>query len=163
MTHRMSRRDFVQQGALATAVLAAPFQAARAAMRPSHEFEPRIGPTAVRPRGEPSEVIVIGAGLAGLAAAYELVEAGHDVTVLEARNRAGGRLYTLRAPFADGLYAEAGAMFAGGLVGWWAERLGVEMVQPESTNLPGPGGKGDAQAIQPVLNARRQAAGPLRR
>ncbi len=86
-------------------------------------------------QGEPRRVIVVGAGLAGLATAYELTEAGHDVTILEARNRAGGRVYTLRAPFADGLYAEAGAMFAGGLVGWWAERLGVELFRPEPDDL----------------------------
>ena len=50
-----------------------------------------------------------GAGLAGLSAAYELMQAGHDVTVLEARDRPGGRVLTLRDPFSDGLYAEAGA------------------------------------------------------
>ena len=55
----------------------------------------------------PKRVVVIGAGLAGLAAGYELMKAGHDVIVLEARNRPGGRVYTLRN-FADGLYAEAG-------------------------------------------------------
>jgi len=44
-----------------------------------------------------------------LAAAEELIKAGHDVTVLEAQSRPGGRVYTLRKPFADGLYAEAGA------------------------------------------------------
>jgi monoamine oxidase len=54
-------------------------------------------------------VIVIGAGLAGLAAAYELAQAGYDVTILEARNRVGGRVFTLREPFSDGLFAEAGA------------------------------------------------------
>ena len=54
-------------------------------------------------------MIVIGAGLAGLSAAYELTRAGHDVTVLEARTRPGGRVLTLRDPFPDGLYAEAGA------------------------------------------------------
>ena len=59
----------------------------------------------------PRKVIVLGAGLAGLAAAYELRRAGHEVTVIEARGRAGGRVITLREPFADGLHAEAGALF----------------------------------------------------
>jgi len=59
----------------------------------------------------PRKVLVLGAGLAGLAAAYELRSAGHDVTLIEARDRAGGRVYTLRAPFSDGLHAEAGALF----------------------------------------------------
>ncbi|HZO82192.1 MAG TPA: NAD(P)/FAD-dependent oxidoreductase [Candidatus Binataceae bacterium] len=54
-------------------------------------------------------VIVLGAGLAGLAAAYELSEAGHTVCVLEARSRPGGRVHTLRDPFAEGMHAEAGA------------------------------------------------------
>lgn len=59
--------------------------------------------------GKPRRVLVLGAGMAGLAAAWELEEAGHEVTVLEARTRPGGRVHTLRAPFADGVHAEAGA------------------------------------------------------
>ena len=55
------------------------------------------------------KVIVLGAGLSGLIAAYELVQAGHEVTVLEARMRPGGRVQTWSEPFADGLYTEAGA------------------------------------------------------
>src|SRR5829696_288437 len=47
--------------------------------------------------------------MAGLVAAYELSKLGHDVTVLEARTRPGGRVHTLRDPFPEGLYAEAGA------------------------------------------------------
>ena len=47
--------------------------------------------------------------MAGLVAAYELSKAGHDVTVLEARTRPGGRVHTLHEPFSDGLFAEAGA------------------------------------------------------
>ncbi len=54
-------------------------------------------------------VAVLGAGLAGLAAAHELKRQGHRVVVLEAQNRIGGRVHTLRS-FAPGLYAEAGAM-----------------------------------------------------
>lgn len=61
-------------------------------------------------RGPAKKVIVIGAGLAGLSATYELTQAGHDVTLLEAQLRPGGRVLTLREPFSDGLYAEAGAM-----------------------------------------------------
>ena len=55
-------------------------------------------------------VIVVGGGLAGLSAAYELRNRGHDVTVLEARNRPGGRVCTLREGLSDGMKAEAGAM-----------------------------------------------------
>jgi len=62
----------------------------------------------LQPRAR-AHVIVVGAGLAGLAAAYELERAGYDVTILEARTRPGGRVHTLREPFSDGLYAEAGA------------------------------------------------------
>jgi len=57
----------------------------------------------------PKRVVIIGAGLAGLVAAHELKRQGHEVVVLEAQNRVGGRVYTLRS-FAPGLYAEAGAM-----------------------------------------------------
>jgi monoamine oxidase len=46
----------------------------------------------------PREVIVVGAGLAGLAAAARLAETGRRVTVLEARDRLGGRVLTLHDP-----------------------------------------------------------------
>jgi monoamine oxidase len=44
------------------------------------------------------DVVVIGAGAAGLAAARHLHEAGIDVTILEARDRIGGRVFTVREP-----------------------------------------------------------------
>jgi monoamine oxidase len=59
--------------------------------------------------GQRKRVVVIGGGLAGLVAAHELKRQGHEVVVLEAQNRVGGRIYTLRS-FAPGLYAEAGGM-----------------------------------------------------
>jgi monoamine oxidase len=60
-------------------------------------------------RGPAKKVLILGAGMAGLVAAYELTQLGHDVTILEARMRPGGRCHTIREPFSDGLYAEAGA------------------------------------------------------
>lgn len=54
-------------------------------------------------------VIIAGAGLAGLSAARALEARGAAVTVVEARNRAGGRVWTLRGEFAHGQSAEAGA------------------------------------------------------
>jgi monoamine oxidase len=59
--------------------------------------------------GPAKKVLILGAGMAGLVAAYELSKSGHDVTVLEARARPGGRVHTLHEPFSDGLFAEAGA------------------------------------------------------
>lgn len=60
------------------------------------------------PNRPSQRVIVIGAGLAGLTAAYELQQHGHRVVVLEARPHPGGRVLTLRHPFDDTLHAEAG-------------------------------------------------------
>lgn len=54
-------------------------------------------------------MIVAGAGLAGLAAARALEARGAAVTVVEARDRVGGRVWTLRGPFAARQHAEAGA------------------------------------------------------
>jgi monoamine oxidase len=56
------------------------------------------------------KVIVVGAGMAGLVAAYELKRAGHDPIIIEGQHRVGGRVHTLRHPFTYGLYAEVGAM-----------------------------------------------------
>jgi monoamine oxidase len=93
---KITRRDFVR-GAAATI-------AAGSLSFPSYSLN------AGRDARAPG-VLVLGAGLAGLASAYELNKAGFDVTVLEARSRPGGRVTTYRDPFADGLYAEMGAEY----------------------------------------------------
>ena len=54
-------------------------------------------------------VLIAGAGLAGLTAARDLEADGASVTVVEARDRVGGRVWTIRDGFAHGQHAEAGA------------------------------------------------------
>lgn len=54
-------------------------------------------------------VVVLGAGLAGLTAAYDLMNRGYEVTVLEGQNRVGGRVLTVRKGLHAGAHAEMGA------------------------------------------------------
>jgi monoamine oxidase len=56
------------------------------------------------------KVTIVGAGMAGLVAGYQLIKAGHDVTILEGNGRVGGRVYTRRSPFTNGNYLDMGAM-----------------------------------------------------
>ena len=56
-----------------------------------------------------NRAVVIGAGFAGLAAADALRAGGAEVTVLEARDRVGGRVWSV--PFSDGAVIERGAEF----------------------------------------------------
>src|SRR5262245_57587919 len=100
MQTAITRRTFLRTAGLSAAV----------ALLPSIS-DATWSPGQIQRRGAPKRVVIIGAGLAGLAAGYELTQAGHEVTILEARTRPGGRVYTLRQPFSDGLYAEAGALF----------------------------------------------------
>lgn len=83
------------------------------ALGPKGEFDPvaayaHPGDLSARDSRRRKRVCVIGGGIAGLAAAYELMKAGHDVVLLEASNRFGGRILTHY--FADGTYGELGAM-----------------------------------------------------
>lgn len=105
------------------------------------------------PRGSGSgrSVVVLGAGIAGLVAAYELIQAGYRVTVLEARDRVGGRVWTIRggdrirhtgrtdqvAAFDEGLYLNAGAAripSSHKAILGYARRFGVKMETFINTN-----------------------------
>ncbi len=109
-----TRREIFRRAVLLAAAAAAGRGGRRVAAAVSGEAPaavqgeaPAAAPGAPRQR---KAVVVIGAGAAGLAAATELAARGHTVTVLEAQERPGGRIRTLREPFADGLYVEAGAL-----------------------------------------------------
>jgi monoamine oxidase len=93
----ISRREALAGGALATGgllVAASPVQA-----------------RSVRPRRRRVDAVVVGAGLAGLSAASDLVAAGRSVAVLEARDRVGGR--TLNHPVGGGEVVEVGGQWVG--------------------------------------------------
>ena len=60
---------------------------------------------------KPKNVVILGAGIAGLTAGYELKNLGHSVQIIEAQDRVGGRIYTHRFPEdPEKLYGEMGAM-----------------------------------------------------
>jgi monoamine oxidase len=92
----ISRRQALTGGALATGGLLAAGSTASAKTTP-------------RPRRV--DVVVVGAGLAGLSAASDLVASGHSVAVLEARDRVGGR--TLNHPVGGGEVVEVGGQWVG--------------------------------------------------
>jgi monoamine oxidase len=88
--------------------------------------------------GKPGKVVIVGAGMAGLVAGYELMRAGHDITILEARGHVGGRVQTIRSPFESGLHAEAGAMripSAHHLTMGYVNKFGLKMI-PFTMNNP---------------------------
>src|SRR5919198_3409152 len=94
---------------------------AQAAQREQAFRAPSVGDFSLTGRGA-AKVVVLGGGIAGLTTAYELGKAGYDCTVLEARDRTGGRNFTVRggdsttdlygnrqtARFSDGQYMNAG-------------------------------------------------------
>jgi monoamine oxidase len=89
---QMSRRDLLQLIGMAGGASA--IMGAMTAM--GHALpSPYQGPPDLQGAPEGSRVLVLGAGLAGMTAAYELRRAGYEVQILEYQNRAGGRCWTL--------------------------------------------------------------------
>jgi len=89
-----SRRRFIEAVA-ATAGFGAAFASLRAmglAAEPDYTAPLRLA----RSRTPATRVVILGAGIAGLVSAWELSEAGYEVTVVEARQRVGGRNWSVR-------------------------------------------------------------------
>ena len=105
----------------------------------------RIG--TLRGVGRGRKVIVIGAGFGGLACAHELLSAGYDVIVLEARNRTGGRVLSF-GDMVPGKFVEGGGELIGSNHPTWvsyAKKFGLRLTDvTESEELDAPvilGGK----------------------
>jgi monoamine oxidase len=70
----------------------------------------RAMPQSTVPRSSVGKrIAILGAGLAGLSAGWQLKEAGYDAVILEAQLHPGGRVHTIREGLSDDLYSEAGA------------------------------------------------------
>lgn len=94
-TPRWTRRSFLE--AVGRAGGAAALYETMTAMGLLRVPEAFAGPPDIPPdRGNGKRVVIIGAGIAGLTAAYELLKANYEVIILEAKQRAGGRSYTVR-------------------------------------------------------------------
>src|SRR5688572_16647514 len=91
--------------------------------------------------GRGRRVTVIGAGFSGLACAYELLSAGYDVTVLDARSRVGGRVLSFN-DFVTGKVVEGGGELIGSNHPTWvayARKFGLSFLDvTESQTLEAP-------------------------
>jgi monoamine oxidase len=106
--------------------------------------------------------IVIGAGLAGLAAASSLSAAGIPVTLLEARNRLGGRVWTEAGP--DGGAIDLGAEWidSGGEIHRLLRGAGVSMVRAEGRMVRRVDGRWEdlkISAVRPLMQRAAALAG----
>ncbi len=99
-----SRRGFLGTSAVAAAAVAA------ACQRPSPA--PPAQTPAVQPAGpQAPRIAIVGAGVAGLNAAYKLKQVGLTATVFEGANRTGGRMFTATNLLGEGLTTELGGEF----------------------------------------------------
>jgi len=101
-----TRRRFLRDSAAATAgVIVAGCQRTETPAPPAAATPPaQAGPQTPR-------IVIVGAGMAGLNAAYKLKQSGLTATVFEGSNRTGGRMFTAKDLLGDGLTTELGGEF----------------------------------------------------
>jgi len=95
MTHEISRRDFIHLAAKAGGASAAYSSMVAMGLLPApaaYASPPPLAPGS----GAGINVMILGAGIAGMTAAYELRKADYTCKILEARSRPGGRNWSLR-------------------------------------------------------------------
>lgn len=134
------------------------------------------GPRAFAQRAKASgkSVLIIGAGFSGLTAAYELLAAGYDVTVIEARDRVSGRVITFEN-FIPGRFVEGGGELIGSNHPLWAayaKKFGLEFLEVPDNDADWPvviGGKllSESEAeplwegLDDILESIGEDAGPI--
>jgi monoamine oxidase len=137
----LTRRRLIGTAAATAAVTALPARASAAKQK-----------TAAA--GRRVDVVIVGAGLAGLTAARDLTAAGRTVAVLEARDRVGGRVHNL--DLGGGVVTEAGAEFIGPTqdrIAALAKDVGVDTYPTYNT--------GDNVYFRNGLALRYSSTGPL--
>lgn len=125
----LSRRDALKRGLAAAALVIGAGSAPATLTGGSHQR-----------RSNARRIVIIGAGFGGLSAAYQLLQAGHDVTMLEARARVSGRVVTMRDMVPGKIVEGGGELIGANHPAWlgYAQRFGLTMrdVTEEDGDFP---------------------------
>lgn len=140
----LNRRDFVKLGGAAAAGVA---------------ISRCVSPTLI---GTRDPVVIVGGGIAGLTAAWRLQQAGLPVQLIEAQDRTGGRMFSLRDYFADGQVAELGGELIDTghtSIRALATELGIEL---DDLAIEEPGIRGEVWYFDGAMRSEKEIVEALR-